>query len=1249
MNRMLRIRISALLLIALLAIVPTPTDAVSALDMLTAEQLTNESPAVITRSLKLPESYGGETLSWSSNNAAAIDNGGAVTRDIYEERTATLTASTAGGDSKAFVFTVAPMTTNLIYQDNFYYPDWLKQDFLTTSTGGTLGWTRLWNGADTHRIQALTDAAGNVNYVLEKDGNITERTVYTLPASPDTLTLSLDAFYDIEQTDAAIYDYFLYFGDASMRLRYNFRAAASENSTGGVELRLTNLSGTAIYAGTDATLNLRQQWHTLTFRLNQMENTLSLLLNGDTLASNISYGSPEVPLSKLYLQPGSQATCKPLYVDNFFLAEYKSAETYKDEVAVEATLSQLDTDLFTTQSPHAITKTMNLNPPALKSLNTANGTTVSFTSSHPTLLSVENNTATPHPADTETQVILTAAVSSGQVTKTRDFTLSIPAKGDYLFVSEGFGYPDMTGEYVASLDNWTGVTHENGFYCKLAEENGSCFIDARRDTQSSGNQWHYYDFTGLRRTDTLAVEMTLTYKETAYNAGTDGTLRYDFDFYGRDVNGNLDTASSIVRVQVSTTTIGGYARAEVNGSNRLRIEFDFENQGYNLYLDGTKQNTDLLPFRSTATTCVSLGQLRLDIIRQGQNGAYRLDDFVVKAHNPAFANSYWADTVKRPLNCAITDYTTGGNTYPQIAATSSYDSENLLEQRFVLLNQGVEYKNEHYDYNGAYLIHKSSGTRTALQQSDTKDESAPVSFNGLYLGANHGAHGVVVTTAEAHGKTYNDVGSRWQDANGQKWCLLRILSDTQLHFLSENLGTSDTEFQFTTTMAAGVLTCVDTDYAENTGDIAIGSINGDNQQLYPSIARLVQKLYIVCDGTKTEITPAAGVNLDCDRVILEESYDIMNPATVGAALRSTRPAEGGWTEEPAINIGQPIAHYTQTITATADGTVFVGFEVTIAESIGSIEYYGYQYYPKADAFGGGVYRYLPGTKAFTVGTSEYDFSVPYPMTSNFPSKRLTAESWADASHVPDRIVDYMMDSEGQSKMAFVSGYVPVLDAEPAARLENTSESIFIYDSKKAYPVFVNDERFTQKGTVIRGVAYRKYEDLSTADTGAEVYTVCYGDDIYYYIDLLSATQSTLDLSAEYAVYQPEIVYKSVGAACSLFGSRARISGSAGDYVLIKATRGMELNGSVYDAQSEKATVRVENHTATDDTAVIFAAAYQDGRLMTRSAPTPVAQEAGGTLLQEVDIAADAADTLKFFLWKDVESLTPLGKISVLGN
>ena len=80
--------------------------------------ITTETKDLITKNLTLPTEIDGQSVVWTSSDEDVITNDGVVTRHQTEEKAVTLTAA-YGDVVKEIPLTVAPLTTTVIYQNNF--------------------------------------------------------------------------------------------------------------------------------------------------------------------------------------------------------------------------------------------------------------------------------------------------------------------------------------------------------------------------------------------------------------------------------------------------------------------------------------------------------------------------------------------------------------------------------------------------------------------------------------------------------------------------------------------------------------------------------------------------------------------------------------------------------------------------------------------------------------------------------------------------------------------------------------------------------------------------------------------------------------------------------------------------------------------------------------------------------------------------------------------------------------------------
>jgi len=441
---------------------------------------------------------------------------------------------------------------------------------------------------------------------------------------------------------------------------------------------------------------------------------------------------------------------------------------------------------------------------------------------------------------------------------------------------------------------------------------------------------------------------------------------------------------------------------------------------------------------------------------------------------------------------------------------TSHNETHDLVQAFRVNGDGLENGkpiNEPFDVFDAGLVLKTEESYTTFDKklSSGADEVSPFRFgSGSYpIGANHGHPQGVLVTAENHGKTSADVGSRWT-FDGYYWNLLRVEDENTLLFLSDNAGSSDGKYAFWGLNQLGVgdtLTYVS--HGENQDDINISKIKGGNDVL-PAIKKLTFNIYGYVNGEKVLLTDGMD-GFECDYIEVQERYYIMNPAMIAEGLRAERP-DGGYTQQPSLAVGKPLVDYNVTYKILADGTLFYICDHEILDEVSLNNFAGHSYRPKTNAFGGNVKRYIPKVKPFTINGKYYDFTEPYNMTDDTDflgggEKDVTAELWENPNHMPDRSIEYYYDSDENLKASFTAGFLPILDNEPFTRLTKTSKAFYLYNTKKVYPRLIDSIAFKETGTKnqhIRAVSYKKYNDVTDEDIS--YYTVNYDADTYIYID-----------------------------------------------------------------------------------------------------------------------------------------------------
>lgn len=911
-------------------------------------------------------------------------------------------------------------------------------------------------------------------------------------------------------------------------------------------------------------------------------------------------------------------------------------------------------DLLTTQSSYAVTKALDFT--AANTLAAENGAQISWRSNTPAL-AVSGAQALVTRGDSAQTAVLTATVTKDGATAAKNLSLTIPAVSTYVFESEGFGRPALTGEYVNTIGSrWAASTNEAVYSAKVKQnDDGNYVLNCSHDEYVYTNKFTKYSLSEMPETKKITIEFTVTRPGTEkYSDAEAARKEVYYDFY---FNGELAADKSIennaqMALRIKQTATDGWVwsthTSDVTGTKygtypakdtptRFKYEFTFNEDETlcSVWQDGTK----LIDNKKRNAQINKLDNFTFHVLRYGDSGSFYFDDFVVTADK--------GDMTAEGLTTAdmgaltVKNYTTPG-TYPtpKLDITTKYDETSSLKQTFEELNGSV---NTHFDYYGEWLVDNASGAETQLH-TQAQDDTAPFQINTLYLGANHGPTCVLATSA-GHGKTIADVGSYWQDSDERKWTLAQVVNADKLKFICDEFQNTSGDWRHRFVMPAGTLSCIDE------GSTATLSITAaSDSQLYPAIKGRTSSVKAVTNGIETELTMGEAQEFTCDRIILNETYIITDPRKVPELLRA---GKGQWTEDTlTYALGEDMIRYHQTLTIMEDGTVLTEYDHEILMNLdgAGVNYGGYQYYMRTNP-GGGVLRYMPDTKAFTDthrdGTANvtFDFSAPWQMIGSdgkydYPNSAQPYESklWADENKAPSRMVDYMMNANGTTAMGFASGYLPVGDGEPTARLSAVNRAYYFYNSAKSYPFFVSQGKNTQ-GAKITGASYRKYAD--TAKFGEEVsaYSVSYGDEVYYYIDFLEAANGkTLTLPESFGTDVTLFDMSGETAGYKITGNKITVSGAQKDYLILKASAaGAAIRKTKVNALGTVEAVIGKLGTGTQSVAALCAG-YKNGRLV-KTAVCNQTLTGENTIVTFGDFSA--ADTYRVFLWSGTDTLQPL--------
>lgn len=387
--------------------------------------------------------------------------------------------------------------------------------------------------------------------------------------------------------------------------------------------------------------------------------------------------------------------------------------------------------------------------------------------------------------------------------------------------------------------------------------------------------------------------------------------------------------------------------------------------------------------------------------------------------------------------------------------------------------------------------------------STTTDEATPIEVNGEHIGANHGEPVLIEVVPQIMDKLCLDIGSVWQDLDGDRFTLLRVEAD-RMFFVSDNIGESDLRYAFKKKIN-GCLTHVSG--AENTAQINI-----EKQRLKflaPALRHICRQVNAVVGGV---VKPAIDVSTADSCEIIDEYY-IINPATVASAVIAGKPI-GGYSENPELSkYGEPMVHYKVTYRILSDGTVLSEVDIKRLSGVLWHRCMGHMCQDRCNAYFGGVYRIMPKILPIVTDGVTYDFSVPLRVdVGGYPHEvDLTPDLWLDKNSPPDKMVDIMRDNGGKAVLAFAAGYLPLFDAEKSVR-RGVCEAGKLFATRKFYPTLKTGDISSAKA-----VAYKKY--FRPVSDALLTYSIEYGGKKYRYFDFLGKDCYVLKYSGSIRIYE----------------------------------------------------------------------------------------------------------------------------------
>lgn len=581
-----------------------------ALDNLTVEMITNGQPEnFITEKLSLTEGF-----TWSASPEGIVDTAtGAVTQDVKDDKTVTLTAE-KDGSSKSFILTVKPKTTEIVYSDNMYYPGEITSYTWPNQTvESSVLEPRVQSQSENEQVLAgfaLKSSAGAGNledkFIQGSDEN------YYLSVDFNK-TIAQQVRYDVSALDGE----FIWSFDASgaghtggsaggFDLFFTFKNSEGTEVNGDVLCRVNyNNSGScSVYGTTTETFSYNASaWNTITMKIDVNAGTFSVLKDPttDTWTAPASYmnGSNLTSLTSgdLYRlgikKPSGNTAADTLELDNFVV--YKtSLDNLTSEEKTAYYKAQLAANAPTTESAAAITKNL--------SLYTCGGA-VTWESSNTSVIAADGTVTRP-----------TAAVA-GQATLTAKCGDTVLETYHYSVAPAGFTVAKSNIGHYDTEDFEEGTAGAMLTYNNAAPYGTGSTAKWQYSGSGAGAKMTYK--TDSERGMVAAIDNTLdtvnalkvAYNCGEYGANTDVRVAVGFDFkamsttaftytlVGGDISAKVEVNGNQVKVySYDRNHLDSYGKTmtvQRDSWVRADIDVNFASRTYMVYLNGVSVSGEL--------------------------------------------------------------------------------------------------------------------------------------------------------------------------------------------------------------------------------------------------------------------------------------------------------------------------------------------------------------------------------------------------------------------------------------------------------------------------------------------------------------------------------------------------------------------------------------------------------------------------------------------------------------------------------
>jgi len=363
------------------------------------------------------------------------------------------------------------------------------------------------------------------------------------------------------------------------------------------------------------------------------------------------------------------------------------------------------------------------------------------------------------------------------------------------------------------------------------------------------------------------------------------------------------------------------------------------------------------------------------------------------------------------------------------------------------------------------------------------DDSAPMHAMGTTIGANHG-YPISRVTIQNHRKTNKDIGSEWTNAQGIKFYIMRIISESEIDFLSENRGTkSHPRF---TDIKQG-------DITRNGETLTITAISV--KQLYPSIKNITLKIF----RNGNEDIKLNG-SYESDYVDIVESYEIMSIDDILNEIKS----RSGTDVEPTYQ-GSSMVKVKNTYRFLSNATTLVLSDIEVLDNM---EFRDFMFSQAVKIAPSPLY-YVPNS--ISVGSFDFSKPVVVPWSSSLSKIYFGSSTWNDKQNPPNRVIQYTDD------LGFSLGFLK--ESGVGKSLQNYTDCTFELrnNTGKVYPHGVEGTKVGKTlypGEKYSSIMYRSYMNIPKVKNSGRMsyYNFNYNNSEYIFVDYSASMSDHIDLN-----------------------------------------------------------------------------------------------------------------------------------------